>query len=329
MNLRHLEVFCSVVRCESFSGAAEQLFMTQPAVSMQVQAVERYFGVQLLERRSRRVTLTETGHVVHGWACEVLRLESETRRLVDELKRAETGRIVVGTSMGLGSHILPQIIHQFKRDHPSAEIVVRLADREEVFQEILAGAIDAGVLIAAEVPPGLEIEIVGTEEIVLICAPTHPLAGRSQTTVGELAEESFVMPPKGSGFRRVIDQVLAIQGLDEVSIHMEVGVQEGVKRAVEQGVGVGLMLRSAVAFEFERGWLCEIPAPRGQPTVELALARRPHQQASPLLQAFIEALRTGLRDQWWRGIPDDRKGKGDGSNRGPAGRPAHSLPNSG
>src|SRR5687767_1996842 len=86
VNLRHLEVFRTVVECESFSGAAEKLIMTQPAVSMQVQAVERHFGAPLLERRNRRVALTEAGQAVYRWTLQVLRTESETQKLLDEFK---------------------------------------------------------------------------------------------------------------------------------------------------------------------------------------------------------------------------------------------------
>src|SRR5436190_6741338 len=132
MNLRHLEVFCTVVQCESFSGAAEQLIMTQPAVSMQVQAVERHFGVQLLERRNRRVVLTEAGQAVHRWAQEVLRSEAETRAQVDELRHAEAGRVVIGASMTVGSYVLPKILSRVKREHPGAEIVLRLGERGEI-----------------------------------------------------------------------------------------------------------------------------------------------------------------------------------------------------
>ncbi|MSQ23049.1 MAG: LysR family transcriptional regulator [Chloroflexi bacterium] len=296
MNLRHLEVFCTVVQCESFSGAAEQLYMTQPAVSMQVQAVERHFGVQLLERRSRRVILTLAGESAHRWAREVLASEADTRKHVDELIRAETGRIVLGTTMALGSHVLPQIIHRFKRDHPGAEIVVRLADRQEVGEEALAGTIDVGVHLAVEVPAGLDVEIVGKERLVFVCAPSHPLAHRARVTISELAAEAFVLPPKGFGFRKVTDMAMAEHGLGDVRVLMEVGVGESIKSAVEEGVGVGLLMHSMVAMELERGYLCEIESPNGPPMVDLVLVRRPRREISPMLEAFIAVLREGLRE---------------------------------
>ena len=224
MNLRHLEVFSAVVQYESFSGAAEQLFMTQPAVSMQVQAVERYFGMQLLERRSRRVVLTPAGTEVYRWAQEVLSSVLETRKRVDELARAETGRIVLGTTMALGSHVLPQIIHRFKVDYPRAEIVVRLANVNELSEETLAGVIDVGVHITGEVPAGLDVEIVGSERVVFVCAPGHPLANRSQVTADELSQESFIVPPRGYGFRRVTDQLFADQlQIGDVDLHPPIG----------------------------------------------------------------------------------------------------------
>ncbi|MBI4214182.1 MAG: LysR family transcriptional regulator [Chloroflexi bacterium] len=295
MNLRHLEVFCTVVQCESFSGAAERLFMTQPAVSMQVQTVERHFGIQLLERRSRRVVPTPAGTVVYRWASGVLASALETKKMVDELARAETGRIILGTTMALGSHVLPPIIHRFKRDHPGAEIVVRLANLHELSEEALAGAIDVGVHIAGEVPAGLEVETVGTERLVFVCAPNHKLAHCSVVTAEDLSKESFVLPPEGFSFRRVTDQVLAEQGITDVRVLMEVGFIESIKSALEHG-GVAVLAHSAVAAEFERRYLCEIPAPKGRPKVNLVLVRRPHRDSSPMLETFVDELRQGLQE---------------------------------
>lgn len=296
VNLRHLEVFCTVVQCESFSGAAEQLFLTQPAVSMQVQAVERHFGVQLLERRSRRVVLTEAGTAVYQWAKDVLASEQETHKLVDEFKRAEAGRIVLGTSMALGSYLLPQIVHQFKREHPSAEIVVRLAERQhEIREDLLAGTIDIGVTTGADSGEGLEVEVVGTERMVFICAPSHRLAGR-KAKLEDLTGEPFILAPKGTGSRRSTDQILAEQGLADVRVLMEVGVGESIKRMVEQGVGISVMVNSSVITELEQGLLREISPPKGRPATDLSLVRRPHRQGSPLLEAFIDFLRHSLSE---------------------------------
>lgn len=328
MNLRHLEVFCTVVQCESFSGAAEKLFMTQPAVSMQVQAVERHFGVQLLERRSRRVVLTEAGNAVHRWACDVLNSEKETRKTVDEFVRAETGRIVLGTTMALGSHVLPQIINHFKREHPGAEIVVRLADRPSLSEELLAGTIDVSVHIAGEVPSGLDAETVGSERMVLICAPSHRLAGRSDVTPAELAEEWFVVPPRGYGYRQVIEQILSEQGINELRVLMEVAVIESIKCFVEEGSGIGVMLQSAAKGELERGLLAEIQPPRNAMNVDLVLVRRPHRDGSPLLESFVDTLRLGLQEHSLHQAPTHPEGNGHGRVIGTAaGRPAHSLAN--
>jgi DNA-binding transcriptional LysR family regulator len=296
VNLRHLQVFCAVVDCQSFSGAAEKLIMTQPAVSMQVQAVEREFGVQLLERRSRRIALTEAGRAVHHWAEEVLRSEAETRKIVDELKHAESGRIVVGAAMTVGSNILPPILHRFKRQHAGAEFVVRLGERDAVCADILAGKVDCGVHIAREIPPGLEVDIVGSEEMIFICAPSHRLARRKRVYIEDLAAEQFVMAPAGSSFRRVVDDVLGQHGLTNVSVLMELDGSDGVKRGVEQGLGIGLQTRSNIERELEHGLLHEIPV--GPPlTVEMGLVYRPRQRLSPMLREFMEYLREQLREQ--------------------------------
>ena len=300
MNLRHLEVLCAVVDCESFSGAAERLIMTQPAVSMQVQVVERYFGVQLLERRRRRVVLTEAGAAVHEWAKLVLDSEAETRRRVDDLRHAETGRVVVGSSVTIGSYLLPPILSRFKRQHPEAEVVVRLGDRDEICSDVLAGTIDCGVLIAREIPPGLEVDLIGIEELVFICAPSHRFAERDVVRIEDLAEEPFIMAPKGSSFRKVIDDLLQQHGLHKVSVHMELDGAEGLMRGVQQGVGIGIALRSGVEWELDQGVVRQLRVNGLQLLVDMGLIYHARQRESAMLQEFKQYLREQLHEHFHR-----------------------------
>lgn len=297
MNLRHLQVFRMVVECESFSGAAEKLIMTQPAVSMQVQAVERHFGAPLLERRNRRVALTEAGEAVYGWTVQVLRSEAETHKLLDDLKHAESGHVVVGASMTVGSYILPPILTHFKQLHPGADFKVEVADRDDLCTGVLTGRIDCAVLIAREIPNGLQTEVLGQDEMVFICAPSHRLAHRKRVYAAELAGEPFIIAPKNSSYRRIIDDILTSQGLESVSVFMELDAAEGVKRGVQQGLGIGLALRSGVGWEIEHGLLCEIPSPGPTPSVELGLIYRPRLNLSPMLSTFMEYLRDELPKQ--------------------------------
>jgi LysR family transcriptional regulator, low CO2-responsive transcriptional regulator len=297
VNLRHLEVFRTVVECESFSGAAEKLYMTQPAVSLQVQVVERHFRASLLERRNRRMVLTEAGQAVYRWAVDVLHSEAKTHELIDELKHAESGQVVVGASMTVGSYILPPILTHFKQLHPGAEFDVKVADRDELCTGVLSGRIDCAVLIAREIPSGLQTEVLGHDEMVFICAPSHRLANRKRVCAADLAKEPFIIAPKNSSYRRIIDDILARQGLDHVSVFMELDAAEGVKRGVQQGLGIGLALRSGVGWEIEHGLLCEIPAPGPSPQVELGLISRPRQNVSPMLKSFMDYLRDELPKQ--------------------------------
>lgn len=300
MNLRHLEVLCAVVDCESFSGAAERLIMTQPAVSMQVQVVERYFGVQLLERRRRRVVLTEAGAIVHDWAKSVLESEIDTRHRVDDLKHAETGRVVVGSSVTIGSYLLPPILSRFKREHPEAEVVVRLGDRDEICSDVLSGTINCGVLIAREIPPGLEVDVIGTEELVFICAPSHRFADRDLVRIEDLGQEPFIMAPKGSSFRKVIDDLLEQHGLHKLSVHMELDGAEGLMRGVQQGIGIGLALRSGVEWELEQGVVRQVHVDSTRLLVDMGVIYHARQSESAILQEFKQYLREQLHEHFHR-----------------------------
>ncbi|MEA2641689.1 MAG: hypothetical protein QOF51_3083 [Chloroflexota bacterium] len=299
MNLRHLEVFCTVVQCESFSGAADMLIMTQPAVSMQVQVVERYFGgVPLLVRKGRRVVLTEAGEVVHRWASHVLATEVETQRTVNDLKHAESGRVVVGSSISVGSYLLPPIVSRFKREHPGAEIVVRLGERGEVFSEILSGETDCGVVLARDVPMSLEVEFVGAEEMLFICANSHPMADRDYVSPEEIARQPFIMSPRGSSYRKVMDDMLHEHGVEHVSVFMELDGIDGLKRGVLQGEGIGMLLRSVIEWELEQGLVHELRVVDPRPTIEVAIVSRPRGQTSPMLQELMQFLRQELREHY-------------------------------
>jgi DNA-binding transcriptional LysR family regulator len=298
VNLRQLEVFCTVVECESFSAAAEQLIMTQPAVSMQVQAVETHFGgVKLLERRNRRTVPTEAGRIVHLWAREVLRSHDETKKALDELTHAEAGRIVIGSSMTIGSHVLPPILSRFKRQHPSAEIVVRLGEKHEVCAEIANGGVDCGVVIAREIPGDLAVEVVGFEEIMFIAGPAHPLAGRHQLQVEDVAVQPFILAPKGSSYRKVIDDMLDQQGLSNVPVLMELDGADSVKRAVQQGLGLGVALRSSVEWELAQGLLHELQLAGPRPQVPIGIVSDPRRHGSSIAQEFVDYLHDQLREQ--------------------------------
>lgn len=327
MNLRHLEIFCTVVECESFSRAAEQLIMTQPAVSMHVQAVERHFGIQLLERRHRRTILTEAGRAVHRWAVEALKTEAETRRIVDELKHVEWGRVVVGASMSVGSYLLPPILSRFKRAHPGAEIVVRLGDRDEVCADVLAGRVDCAVLIAREIPPGLEVEVVGTDEMVIICALSHRLAHRKRVSMSELAHEAFILAPRGSSYRKVIDDLLAEHGLKNLRVAMELDGSEGLKRGVQQGLGLGVALRSGLEWELEHGVVAEVAVADARLQVEMGLIYHPTQRESPMVQGFREYLSTQLQDHLAQPNLEVGENGRVGRSQQPAGTALGRLPN--
>ncbi|MBM2809461.1 MAG: LysR family transcriptional regulator [Chloroflexi bacterium] len=294
MNLRHLEVFCTVVERESYSAAAEQLIMTQPAVSMQVQVVERHFGVQLLERRRHRTVLTEAGRTVYDWAREVLSTEANARRVVDELKHARSGRVVIGATMTLGSYVLPPILSPFKREHAEAEIVVRLGERAEICNEIESGTIDCAVLIARDIPSQLDVETVGREEVIFMCAPSHRLATHDSVSVEELLNESFVMAPKGTSYRRAIDGLLQANGLGNLPVHMQLDGAEGIKRAAQQGLGIGIGFRLGAEWELQHGLLCELRIPSVELHLELGLVHGAPSSLSPMAQEFLSYLRQAL-----------------------------------
>jgi DNA-binding transcriptional LysR family regulator len=271
---------------------------------------------------------TEAGRAVHKWARGVLSSLTETRKALDVLKQAEAGRIIIGSSMTIGSHVLPPILSRFKRQNPSAEIVVRLGERTEVCAEVASGGVDCGVVIAREIPGDLDVEVVGVEEILFIAAPNHPLAGRRDLQVEDLVGQPFILAPKGSSYRKVIDDLLAEQGLANVPVLMELDGADSVKRAVQQGLGLGVALRSSVEWEIEHGLLEELMLVGPRPHVEIGLVSASRRRSgSTISQSFVNYLRDQLREQLAKSgeaCQEERCDQRPGVAPGPvAGRVAH------
>jgi DNA-binding transcriptional LysR family regulator len=200
----------------------------------------------------------------------------------------------------IGSYLLPPILSRFKRDHPDAEVVVRLGDRDEICADVLSGTISCGVLIAGEIPSGLEVDIIGTEELVFICAPSHRFADRELVRKEDLVEEPFIMAPKGSSFRKVIDDLLEDHGLHKLSVHMELDGAEGLMRGVQQGIGIGLALRSGVEWELEQGVVRQVHVDSVSLLVDMGVIYHARQRESAILEEFKQYLREQLHQHFHR-----------------------------
>src|SRR5919198_767488 len=259
METRQLAAFCAVVERESFSQAAAKLGVTQPAVSLQVRALEKRLGRQLLDRSGRRVVPTEAGLRLYRSAQKLLALEEQ---LVEDVaaqdERSLRGRLEVGASTGPGGTVLALLLCEFQRQNPELTVALSVLDTQRVIDLVARRELELGVVGAARRQRSVTLEPFLRDQVVLVCPPTHRFGGRT-LTLEELREEPLIVMQKGAGVRAVIEEELRRAGtqLRDFDVHLELGLQESVKTAVIAGFGVTFISRSAVETELAAGTLGE------------------------------------------------------------------------
>lgn len=258
---RRLQVFYTVAKQLSFTKAAEQLFMTQPAVTFQVKQLEEHFSTRLFERSHGRISLTPAGRMVMDYAERILGISDELEKRVAELTGAVSGRLLLGASTTVAEFILPQILGEFKARYPQVQAHMSVANSETIENRVADHALDIGIIESPTHLPSVHTELGCEDELVLICAPGHRLARAKSVTPQEIVGEPFVSRESGSGTREFTDQYLRNCNVspDDLNILMELGSPEAIKGVVETGVGVAIISRTRVVKERKLGLLTPVP----------------------------------------------------------------------
>src|SRR5919106_3205127 len=189
---RRLQVFYTVAKQLSFTKAAEQLFMTQPAVTFQVKQLEEQYNTRLFERSHGRIALTPAGRLVMDYAERVLALTEEMDTRVGELTGAVAGPLMLGASTTIAEYILPKILGEFKAAHPEVRAHMTVANSETIVNRVADHTLDVGLIESPSYLPTLHNEVCCEDELVMICAPGHPLAERKTVRAQELASLPWV-----------------------------------------------------------------------------------------------------------------------------------------
>ena len=252
-----LRVFHSVARNLSFTRAAEELFLTQPAVTFQIRQLEEHFNTRLFDRHHNRITLTEAGAMAYQYADRILELYQEAEKSVFEMTGETRGTIKLGVTTTPGEYLLPKMLIGFHELFPQVRIRVTTHNTLQVVRKLDDGAIDLGMIEGPTQEKGITIAPCMADELVVVCVPDHPLAAREEILFPELKKHPFASREEGSGTRAVIAGHLASQGLDygRLDIAMELGSSEAIKSAVANGVLFGIVSRLAISKELTLGTL--------------------------------------------------------------------------
>jgi len=259
MDDHKLRVFCTVAETKSFSKASSIIHLTQPAVSLQVQALEEIYETKLFDRSNNTVTLTPAGRVLYKYAKDILTLYANVSRDIGGLTGLVKGSLTVGASSTVANYVLPSVVADFRRTHPKTRINLLVGNSKKVVEMLNAGTIDVGLIEGEVSRQKIVTERFLEDELVLIMPPSHAWAGRQDIPVSDLAAEPFIIREDGSGTRQMIEKHLAKHGLtpQNMNISLILGSTEAIKGAVEQGMGISMLSQWAVKKEIETGTLAK------------------------------------------------------------------------
>jgi DNA-binding transcriptional LysR family regulator len=296
MDTRQLAAFCAVVERRSFSQAAEQLGVTQPAVSLQIRSLEKRLGLQLLDRSGRRVEPTEAGQRLYRSAQRLLALEEQLlAELGDDAEGELSGRLEIGASTGPGGTVLPVVLCEFQHRHPGVHVALSVSDTQRVVEQVARRELELGVVGAQRRHRGVVFEPFFRDEVVLAVPRGHRFANRT-VSLEELKGEPLVLMQEGAGVRQVIDEELRAAGvrLRDLDVPLELGLQESARSAVVGGFGVTFISRSAIETDLAAGMVATARVEGLEPSREISLVRSSGRAETRVAQAFVEFARTRL-----------------------------------
>jgi DNA-binding transcriptional LysR family regulator len=291
VNVSQLRAFVTVVERGSFSDAARELGVSQPAVTMQIQTLETALGATLLDRRYRRVDLTEAGRTLLPHARRVLEQIEGARDEIQALSGTISGRLTIAASTTPGVYLVPSVLGRFVSQYPEVGVAVSVHDTAEVVDAVESGAAQFGITGAMVRGARAHFAEVGSDELVLIAPPEHKLASKSRITLSTLCDEPWVFRESGSGTRQVAERLLTDHGLDpaELRVVVELGAGEAIVSAVEGGLGLAVVSRWVADKALKLGTVSQLDAV-GLPATRPFYAVLPKGSVTRAAKAFHEHL---------------------------------------
>lgn len=289
LNFNHLRLFLAVVERGGVTAGADAAGVSQPAVSAAVRSLEREVGLPLLERVGRGVQPTDAGLLLADYARRIFALEADGRRAMDEARGLERGRLAVGTSTTVGIYLMPRLLGRFHARHPAIALALDIGNTRQIVERLRRGALDLAVVEGPVAADDLDVAPYLPDELVLVAAPTDPLAAAGDIAPEDLATVPFIAREAGSGTREVVERAFARWGVTP-TIAMEIGHTEAIKQAVAAGLGVSILSRLTVERELALGTLRQIPIAAEPIERQFSLVRRRDARPSGAARAFLRLL---------------------------------------
>nr|WDB00039.1 LysR transcriptional regulator [Cyanidium sp. THAL103] len=254
--LDQLRILKAILIEGSFKKAANSLYISQPAISSQIQNLEKQLNIPLFDRTNKNAQLTEAGQLLLKYGGRILALCEETCRALEDLQNLQGGNLIVGASQTTGTYLMPNLIGLFRQKYPEISIQLQVHSTRRVAWGVANGQVDIAIIggeIPTELKEILEVKEYAEDELTLILPTNHPFSKLSSIQKEDLYRLKFITLDQHSTIRKVIDKILSNNGIDSnrFKIEMELNSIEAIKNAVQSGLGASFVSISAIAKELE------------------------------------------------------------------------------
>lgn len=285
MDLANLNAFIAIAETGSFSGAAERLFLTQPAISKRIASIEQQLKLRLFDRLGREVSLTEAGRALLPRAYQILNVLDDTRRALNNLNGEVSGRLTLATSHHIGLHRLPPLLREFTRTHPKVALDIQFLDSEVAYDEILHGRAELAVITLAPEPHSLIRAVpVWDDPLDFVVAPEHRLTRQKAVSMADIARHPAVFPGGNTFTHHIVHRLFEAQGLTP-NIAMSTNYLETIKMMVSIGLAWSVLPRTMLDEQ-----VASIALPGIQLTRQLGYILHTERTLSNAAHAFMTLL---------------------------------------
>ena len=295
LNFNQLRVFYHAAKNLNFTAAAGELFITQPAVTFQVKNFEEYCNLKLFKKRGRKIYLTDEGRVLYEYADKIFKYEKEIENVIDEMREFKRGILSLGTTKTYARYFMPLMITTFHQNYPNIKIQLNEGSSLDMIHSLLDFRNEVAVIAKATDHPDVNFSPFSKEEMVVIVAPGHHFLRKQAVAFKDLANEPFIMKEKGSGTRKLVEQLFSNENCTP-DILMETSSTEFIKQLVERGEGISFLVRESVAAEIKEKKLAQVTLKGRRFFLDVSIAYLKGQVLSPPARAFVDTL-TRLRTE--------------------------------
>lgn len=284
-SLKQIEVFLETSHTLNITQAAAHLSMSQSAASESLKALENQFDVQLFDRVGKKLQLNDFGKTIRKQAEAFL--DQATALEQSLLKQEQAGELKVGATLSIGNYLAIHILSDFKQRHPHANASLEVANTTKITEKVTNFELDIGLIEGEIVHPDLNIMPWREDELLVFCAPNHPLARKNTLSDSDLMQAHWILRETGSGTRQAFD--FAMHGiLNQLHVELELQHTEAIKRAVESGMGLGCLSRITLEDAFKRGSLVPLNVPHRNFQRQFYLIIHKNKYQSTGIKSWIE-----------------------------------------